>query len=213
MECMPKILYSQVIEEDPRELKELEKHHRYTHLFQRVRMLRLLKSEECRNLGEAAEALGYSWRQCQRWFASYRKGGLEELLRSRVSQRGRQELVTREAFEDLEEAMKRGEIATISEADEFLRLRHGIEYSHPDGVGQLLRRRKVKLKTGRPRHEKADPEEIVEPVGLLGAYELADRVCRVLDCPHYKHPFPGRSPDPALEAARRGIHNHTRTIT
>src|SRR5215204_6176169 len=74
MGCMPKILYSQVIEEDPRELQELEKRHRYTHLFQRVRMLRLLKSEECRKLGEAAEALGYSWRQCQRWFASYRKG-------------------------------------------------------------------------------------------------------------------------------------------
>jgi hypothetical protein len=55
MECLPKILYSQAIEEGPRELKELEKHHRYTHLFQRVRMLRLLKSEECRNLGEAAQ--------------------------------------------------------------------------------------------------------------------------------------------------------------
>jgi Helix-turn-helix domain len=77
---MPKILYSQVIEEDPRELKELERRHRYTHLFQRVRMLRLLKSEECANLGEAAEVLGYSWRQCHRWFASYGKGGIEELL-------------------------------------------------------------------------------------------------------------------------------------
>jgi hypothetical protein len=22
---------------------------------------------------------------------------------------------------------------------------------------------------------------------LLGAYELADRVCRVFDCPHYEH--------------------------
>jgi transposase len=156
---MPKILYSRVIEEDPQELKELEKRHRYTHLFQRVRMLRLLQSEECRNLGEAAEALGYSWRQCQRWFASYREGGLEELLKSRVGERGRQELVTPEAFEELEEAMKRGEIATIRQADEFLRDRHGIEYAHPDGVGQLLRRRKVKLKTGRPRHEKADQEE------------------------------------------------------
>jgi transposase len=156
---MPKIHYSRVITDDPQELKELEKYHRYTHLFQRLRMLRLLKSEECRNLGEAAEALGYSWRQCQRWFDSYKKGGLEELLTSRVSERGRQELVTAEAFEDLEEAMKRGEIATISQADEFLRERHGIEYAHPDGVGQLLRRRKVKLKTGRPRHEKADPEE------------------------------------------------------
>src|ERR671920_2659171 len=155
---MPKIHYSQVIEEDPQELKELEKYHRYTHLFQRVRMLRLLKSGECPSLAEAAEALGYSWRQCQRWFASYRKGGLEELLKSRVEQRGRQELVTPEAFEELQEAMKRGEIATISQAHRFLSDR-GIEYSHPDGVGQLLRRRKVKLKTGRPRHEKADLQE------------------------------------------------------
>ena len=156
---MPKILYSQVIKEDPQQLKELEKCHRYTHLFQRVRMLRLLKSEECRNLGEASQALGYSWRQCQRWFKSYQQGGLKELLRSRVGERGRQELVTPEAFEDLQEAMKKGQIATIGQADEFLRDRHGIEYAHPDGVGQLLRRRKVKLKTGRPRHEKADQDE------------------------------------------------------
>ena len=96
---MPKIHYSQVIEEDAQELKELERYHRYTHLFQRVRMLRLLKTEECTNLGEAARALGYSWRQCHRWFASYKKGGLQELLKSRVSERGRQELVTPEAFE------------------------------------------------------------------------------------------------------------------
>lgn len=156
---MPKIHYSQVIEQDLQQLKELERYHRYTHLFQRVRMLRLLKSEECRNLGEAAEALGYSWRQCHRWFKSYNKGGLQELLKSRLSERGRQELVTEEAFADLQEAMKRGEIATISEADQFLRERHGIHYAHPDGVGQLLRRRKVKKKTGRPRHEEADPEE------------------------------------------------------
>ena len=155
---MPKILYTQVIQEESHELEKLEKHHRYTHLFQRVRMLRLLKSGECSNLAEAAEALGYSWRQLQRWFAFYRQGGLQELLKSRVDERGRKELVTPEAFEELQEAMKRGQIATISQAHRFLSER-GIEYSHPDGVGQLLRRRKVKLKTGRPRHEKADPQQ------------------------------------------------------
>jgi len=155
---MPKIDYPQVIKEDPQALERLEKQHRYTHLFQRVRMLRLLKSGACSNLREAAQALGYSWRQCQRWFASYSQGGLGELLKSRVGERGRQELVTSEAFEELEEAMKEGQIATISEAHEFLSER-GIEYSHPDGVGRLLRRRKVKLKTGRPRHEKADPQQ------------------------------------------------------
>ncbi len=105
--------------------------------------------------------MGYSWRQCQRWFKSYRKGGLQGLLQSRVSERGRQELVTPEAFAELEEAMNKGKIATLRQAaDEFRRERHGIEYALPDGVvGQLLRSRKVKLKTGRPRHEKADPEE------------------------------------------------------
>jgi transposase len=156
---MAKILYTQVITEELDDLKELEKYHRYTHLFQRVRMLRLLKSGECSNLGEAAQALGYSWRQCQRWFAFYQESGIEELLKSRVHERGRQELATSEALEDLKETMKMGEIATISEADEFLRERHGIEYAHPDGVGQLLRRHKIKLKTGRPRHEEADQEE------------------------------------------------------
>ena len=51
---MAKILYPQVITEDLDDLKELEKNHRYSHLFQRLRMLGLLKSEECSTLGEAA---------------------------------------------------------------------------------------------------------------------------------------------------------------
>jgi len=67
-------------------------------------------------------------------------------------------LVTPEAWEELEETMKRGEIATIAQAHQSLSER-GIENAHPDGVGALLRRRKAKLKTERPRHEKADPEE------------------------------------------------------
>jgi hypothetical protein len=29
--------------------------------------------------------------------------------------------------------------------------------------------------------------KVVEPYRLLGAYELAERVCRVFDCPHYEH--------------------------
>ena len=77
---------------------------------------------------------------------------------SRVSERGPAELVTKEAFEELEEAMKRGEIATVAQAHHFLWGR-GVRYAHPESVGGLLRRRKVNLKTGRPRHEKADEGE------------------------------------------------------
>jgi hypothetical protein len=29
--------------------------------------------------------------------------------------------------------------------------------------------------------------QVVEPDGLLGTYELADRVCGVFGCPHYEH--------------------------
>jgi hypothetical protein len=29
--------------------------------------------------------------------------------------------------------------------------------------------------------------KVVEPDGLLTAYELAERVCGVFDCPHYEH--------------------------
>jgi transposase len=99
-------------------------------------MLRLLKSGECSSLGEVAEALGYSWRQCQRWFATYRREGLEELLVSRVHERGPSELVTDEAFGELEEAMKRGEIATVSQAHRSLS-RRGVNYTRPESVGGL----------------------------------------------------------------------------
>jgi transposase len=77
---------------------------------------------------------------------------------SRVDERGRQEFVSEEAWEELEEVMKEGRIATYAQARDFLAKR-GVEYASADSVGQLFRRRKVKLKTGRPRHEKADTEE------------------------------------------------------
>jgi len=117
---MPNLDYPQLIKEAPQELVKLEKRHRYSHLFHRVKMLRLLKSGECSNLGEAAEALGYSRRQYQSWFIAYRNEGLAELLVSRVGERGPKELVTQGAFQELEEAMKRGEIATIAQAHRFL---------------------------------------------------------------------------------------------
>jgi len=154
----PHIDYPQLINESEEELQKLEKRHRYSHLFHRVKMLGLLKSVQCSNLGEAAKVLGYSWRQCQRWFKTYTEDALGELLVSRVNERGGRELVTDEAWEALEEAMKEGRIATIAGAHRFLSER-GIDYARPESVGALLKRREAKLKTGRPRHEKADPQE------------------------------------------------------
>ncbi len=83
---------------------------------------------------------------------------MDKLLVSRVGERGPRELITDEAWEELEEVMKRGEIATIAQAHRFL-LERGIEYAHPESVGQLLKRRQVKLKSGRPRHRKTNSQE------------------------------------------------------
>jgi len=62
---------------------------------------------------------------------------LAELLKSRVGERGRQELVTEEAFEGLEEAMKEGRIATIRQAHEFLSERHGTSTLTPTAWGSF----------------------------------------------------------------------------
>ena len=42
--------------------------------------------------------------------------------------------------------------------------------------------------------------KVVEPDGLLGAHELAERVCAAFDCPHYEsiYPLPKMSPGCAL---------------
>jgi transposase len=86
---------------------------------------------------------------------------------SRVDERGRQEFVSEKAWEELEKVMKEGRIATYAQARDFLAER-GVEYASADSVGGLFRRRKVKPKTGRPRHEKADTED----------QEALKKVCR-----------------------------------
>ena len=53
---------------------------------------------------------------------------------SRVGERGPAELVTKVAFEELEEAMKGGdEIATVAQAHHFL-LGRGVRYAHPESA-------------------------------------------------------------------------------
>ena len=54
-------------------------------------------------------------------------------------------------------------------------------------VGCLLPKRSPWLNSIEPKWVHAK-RKVVEPDGLLlGAYELADRVCRVFGCPHHEH--------------------------
>ncbi len=158
---MMNIDYRNLIRESEEELLELEKKHRSTHLSHRVRMLRLLKGGTSKSIKQAAEVLGYSWRQCQRWITTYRKEGLSALLIDNAHKRGNhRERVTPEAWRALEEAMQRGEIDTYERAREFLAERRGIHYNKDQSsIFRLFERHHVKAETGRYPHRKADPEE------------------------------------------------------
>lgn len=151
------LTYPELIAEDPNELARLERHYRHTSLVHRLQMLRLLKTGAYRSRRALAQLRGYSERQLQRWFATYRQGGLEALL-EQGAPGGRPEQITPEAWQALEAEMKAGHIASLQEAQRFLAEHFAITYT-VGGLSDLFRRKKTKLKTGRRRNEKASAQE------------------------------------------------------
>jgi transposase len=102
---------------------------------------------------QAAAALGYSVRTAERWWRRYCEGGLAALL-APPRRRGMVERITPEAWEGLQAEMQAGHIGGLHEAQAYPRDSWHIAYGI-DAISKLFRRRKAKLKTGRPRHRKA----------------------------------------------------------
>lgn len=120
----------------------------------RMKLLRLLKSGRERRLAGAAAALGYSERPAQRWWGMYRRGGLAALL-PEPRWGGSHERITSAALEALGAELRAGRIARLKDAQTCLRDHWGIPYCL-DAISGLFKRHKTKLKTGRPRHRRAD---------------------------------------------------------
>lgn len=146
--------YGESVAESIEELAEIGRRLRGRAEADRVKLLLALRSGRERSLRRAAVLLGYSERQAQRWWRAYRSGGLAALLERRPRE-GRRERVGPAAWAALEAEMRAGRVARLREAQAFLRDRHGIAYSL-NGVSLLFKRHRVKLKTGRRRHRKAD---------------------------------------------------------
>lgn len=149
--------YQRLIKETEEELFEQERQHRHSVVGSRLRMLRLLKSGEATSVEAVSGLLGYSWRQCQRWLTRYRIEGLAGLLTA-AKRGGSKERMTAEAWEALDRALKQGEIASYGQARTFL-AQQGVVYRDATSILRLFRRHKVKAKTGRYRHEKAEAEK------------------------------------------------------
>ena len=65
------------------------------------------------------------------------------------------------AWRALNEALLAGDIATYAQARRLV-AEHGVIYKDDSSVLKLFKRHKIKAKTGRPRHEKADEEAQAE---------------------------------------------------
>ena len=148
--------YPTVIIEDEATLRRMERQVRGRPTATRVQALRLLKSGVARSLDACATLVGHSPRQVARWWALYRREGLDGLLRE-PTYPGRRARLTAEALADLETVMAAGQIATLKDTQTYLAAHHGIVYPSLNGVWAQLRKHKIKLKTGRRRHALADP--------------------------------------------------------
>lgn len=149
--------YERLIVESEKELCKLEQKHRHSVIGKRVSMLRQLKSKEARSIPKVAAQLNYSVRQCQRWFKSYQEDGLAALVKESKQGKGSGERMTEEAWSVLEESMLKGDIATYRQAREKV-AEQGVIYKDDTSMLKLFQRHKIKAKTGRPLHQKADPE-------------------------------------------------------
>lgn len=155
---MRRVNYPVVIVESEAELTIAERKLRGSCLAMRVRMLRLLKSGQCPTLNACEPLLGYSHAQLDRWWALYKAEGLSALIQVKDYRRGRHARITEPAWQGLEKELEAGQIRTLEDARSYLVHDWGIEYS-VNGISYHFQKHRVRLKTGRPRHRKANPQQ------------------------------------------------------
>lgn len=153
-----RIIYPKAIQESEEDLSKQEQRLRGQKAADRVRMLRLLKSKAVESLKDCAPLVGYSVSQVTRWWERYRAEGLAGLL-EQPKPEGRASRMTPEAWAGLMQEMRAGHIATMQEARDYLERTWAIRYKNGKSLWWLFKKHRVKWKTGRRRHRKANAEQ------------------------------------------------------
>ena len=120
-------------------------------------MLRLLKSGTLNSLKDCAPLIGYSVGQLTRWWQYERTEGLAELLKQHRPV-GKPSRLTQQAWAGLLAAMRKGDMATMEDARDYLEREWGIRSKHGKSLWWLFKKHRVTWKTGRRRHKKANAE-------------------------------------------------------
>ncbi len=153
-----RIKYPKAIQESEEELTRLEQSLRGQKAADRVRVLRLLKSGTVKSLKDCAPMVGYSLSQLTRWWERYRAEGLAGVLKQQKPA-GKASRLTAEAWAGLLQAMRAGHIVTMQDARNYLEREWGISYKNGKSLWWLFKKHRVKWKTGRRRHKKANAEQ------------------------------------------------------
>lgn len=144
--------YAEKIQESDEELYAKQKASTKVVIFQRLQMLRLLKSGQAKSLTEAASLVGVSERSTSRWWKCYREQGLESLLKIAPTRKPRLSVEQQQAL--IQQAGK-GEFSTLAEIAQWVEQNFGISYSTV-GIWKLIKKLKIKKKTARPTHVQKD---------------------------------------------------------
>ena len=103
---------------------------------------------------QVALLVGFSPRQVERWWQTYRRQGLAALGHV-YHPAGKPAHLTEQAWAGLQAELEAGRIGDQEESRRYLAAQWGVEYRSVNGISYQFKRRKVKWKTGR-RHAKAD---------------------------------------------------------
>lgn len=147
-------VYPELIEESDKELFSKQRSTSKVIVFQRLQMLRLLKSSQAKTLVAAAPLVGATERSLQRWWKQYRQQGLQSLLEVAPTRQPKLSLAQQQAL--VEEAGK-GAFSTINEIVDWVEQSFGIHYTQV-GMWKLVKRLKIKKKTARPTHVLKDEQ-------------------------------------------------------
>lgn len=147
--------YPAVIAESVTALRARETTARGTPAAPRLQMLRLLKSGAATTLPQVATLVGFSARQVERWWQTYRREGLAALARV-YHPAGKPAQLTEDAWAGLVIELEAGRIVGQEDARRYLAETWGMHYRSVNAISYQFKRRKVKWKTGRRRHANAD---------------------------------------------------------
>jgi len=150
---MNRIDYSSVIIESSEELLALERQQTHVKSRDRIKFIRLLKSEICQTQEAAGRCIGVKRTQSQQIWRDYKKGGILQLIKSPIK-RGFGKLSSHQ-LSLLQTRLSSDDICTLVQVQHWLISEFEVYYTLA-GLSALFNRLKIKLKTGRPSNIRKD---------------------------------------------------------